>query len=95
MKLATLFENGDFVITGEVGPIKGAIHRDKTIEPVYQLTCLDRNRLALRSDLLTAYSLGTDNVLLLTGDHIQLGDNKEAKPVFDLDSVQLIKRPED
>jgi 5,10-methylenetetrahydrofolate reductase len=61
------------------------------IEPVYQLTCRDRNRLALQSDLLTAYSLGTDNVLLLTGDHIQLGDHKQAKPVFDLDSVQLIE----
>jgi 5,10-methylenetetrahydrofolate reductase len=45
----------------------------------------------LQSDLLTAYSLGIDNVLLLTGDHIQLGDHKEAKPVFDLDSVQLIE----
>ncbi len=134
MKLTTLFEKGEFVITGEVGPIKGAIHRDKSIEPscaiealhlsqhvhavnvtdnqsavmrlgslaasvrlktnaiepVYQLTCRDRNRLALQSDLLTAYSLGIDNVLLLTGDHIQLGDHKEAKPVFDLDSVQLI-----
>jgi len=55
------------------------------------LTCRDRNRLALQSDLLTAYSLGIDNVLLLTGDHIQLGDHKQAKPVFDLDSVQLIE----
>ncbi|OQY51464.1 MAG: 5,10-methylenetetrahydrofolate reductase [Desulfobacteraceae bacterium 4572_89] len=135
MKLTTLFNHDKFVITGEVGPIKGAIHRDKSIEPscaiealhlhqhvhavnvtdnqsavmrlgslassvrlktngvepVYQLTCRDRNRLALQSDLLTAYSLGIDNVLLLTGDHIQLGDHKEAKPVFDLDSVQLIE----
>jgi len=135
MKLTTLFDKGEFVITGEVGPIKGAINRDKSIvptcaiearhldpyvhavnvtdnqsavmrlgslaasvrlkesgiEPVYQLTCRDRNRLALQSDLLTAYSLGLDNVLLLTGDHINLGDHKEAKPVFDLDSVQLIE----
>ncbi len=60
------------------------------MEPVYQLTCRDRNRIVLQSDLLTAYSLGIDNVLLLTGDPIQLGDHKEAKPVFDLDSVQLI-----
>jgi methylenetetrahydrofolate reductase (NADPH) len=64
--------------------------KQKGIEPVYQLTCRDRNRIALQSDLLTAYSLGIDNVLLITGDHIQLGDHKEAKPVFDLDSVQLI-----
>lgn len=135
MKLSEVFDRGEFVITGEVGPIKGAVSRNKRleptcaaeaaflqdyvhavnvtdnqsavmrlgslaasvglkergIEPVYQLTCRDRNRIALQSDLLTAYSLGIDNVLLLTGDHIQLGDHKEAKPVFDLDSVQLIK----
>jgi methylenetetrahydrofolate reductase (NADPH) len=60
-------------------------------EPIYQLTCRDRNRLALQSDILTAYSMGIDNMLLLTGDHIKLGDHKTAKPVFDLDSVQLIK----
>ena len=59
-------------------------------EPIYQLTCRDRNRLALQSDILTAYSLGIDNMLLLTGDHTNLGDHKAAKPVFDLDSVQLI-----
>ncbi|WP_028325306.1 methylenetetrahydrofolate reductase [Desulfatirhabdium butyrativorans] len=134
MKITRLFEQGVFVVTSEVGPIKGAVSRDKTIHPtcareamflqhnvhavnvtdnqsavmrlgslaasvllkdkgiesVYQLTCRDRNRIALQSDLLTAYSLGIDNVLLLTGDHIQLGDHKEAKPVFDLDSVQLL-----
>lgn len=135
MKLTTLFDKDTFVVTGEVGPVKGAVPRDKSVtpacareaesfngyvhavnvtdnqsavmrlgslaasvklkergmEPVYQMTCRDRNRIALQSDLLTAYSLGIDNVLLLTGDHIQLGDHKEAKPVFDLDSVQLIK----
>ncbi len=135
MKITSLFNKGIFVVTGEVGPIKGAVSRDKNIhpncikearflqdyvhainvtdnqsavmrlgslaasvglkqlgiEPIYQLTCRDRNRIALQSDLLTAYSLGIDNVLLLTGDHIQLGDHKEAKPVFDLDSVQLIR----
>jgi len=134
MKITKLFDKGEFVITGEVGPIKGAVSRDwrvspscaqeawhlqdfvhavnvtdnqsavmrlgslaasvglkqRGIEPIYQLTCRDRNRIALQSDLLTAYSLGIDNVLLITGDHIQLGDHKEAKPVFDLDSVQLI-----
>ena len=60
-------------------------------EPIYQITCRDRNRLALQSDILTAFSLGVDNMLLLTGDHTNLGDHKEAKPVFDLDSVQLVK----
>lgn len=61
------------------------------IEPVFQLTCRDRNRLALQSDLLSAWSLGIENVLCITGDHPVLGDHSEAKPVYDLDSVQLIK----
>ncbi len=135
MKITELFDKGTFVVTGEVGPIKGAVPRDPYItpgcakealalsgtthainvtdnqsavmrlgslaacvqlkkkghEPIYQLTCRDRNRIALQSDVLTAYSLGIDNMLLLTGDHIKLGDHKQAKPVFDIDSVQLIK----
>jgi methylenetetrahydrofolate reductase (NADPH) len=61
------------------------------IEPVFQLTCRDRNRLALQSDLLSAWALGIENVLCITGDHPVLGDHSEAKPVYDLDSVQLIK----
>lgn len=61
------------------------------LEPVYQLTCRDRNRLALQSDLLSAWALGIKNALCLSGDHPTLGDHSEAKPVFDLDSVQLLK----
>jgi methylenetetrahydrofolate reductase (NADPH) len=135
MKLKNLFDRGEFVITGEVGPVKGAIPRDANFvptcvaearqlngcahainvtdnqsavmklgslaasvrlkesgfEPIYQITCRDRNRIALQSEILTAYSLGIDNILLLTGDHTNLGDHIEAKPVFDLDSVQLVK----
>jgi len=64
---------------------------DKGIEPVYQLTCRDRNRLALQSDLLSAWVLGIKNVLALTGDHPVLGDHAEAMPVFDLDSVSLLQ----
>jgi len=64
--------------------------KEKGVEPILQMTCRDRNRLALQSDLLSAYVLGIENVLLLTGDHPALGDHPEAKPVFDLDSVQLI-----
>jgi 5,10-methylenetetrahydrofolate reductase len=60
-------------------------------EPILQMTCRDRNRLALQADLLLAYSRGITNVLCLTGDSIDVGDHKEAKPVFDLDSVQLLK----
>jgi methylenetetrahydrofolate reductase (NADPH) len=59
-------------------------------EPIYQVTCRDRNRIALQSDILTAAAFGIENLLLLTGDHTVLGDHKDAKPVFDLDSVSLI-----
>ena len=59
-------------------------------EPILQITCRDRNRLAIQADLLFAYSRGINNVLCLTGDSIDVGDHKEAKQVFDLDSVQLI-----
>jgi methylenetetrahydrofolate reductase (NADPH) len=59
-------------------------------EPVLQITCRDRNRLAIQGDLPFAWSRGVGNVLCLTGDSIDVGDHKEAKPVFDLDSVQLI-----
>lgn len=60
-------------------------------EPILQMTCRDRNRLALQADLLMAYSRGIVNVLCLTGDSIDVGDHREAKPVFDADSVQLLK----
>jgi len=60
-------------------------------EPILQITCRDRNRLALQAELLLAYSRGIYNVLCLTGDAVDVGDHKEAKPVFDLDSIQLLK----
>jgi methylenetetrahydrofolate reductase (NADPH) len=63
---------------------------ERKMEPVLQMTCRDRNRLALQSDLISAYGLGVQNVLCLTGDHQKLGDHPEAKGVFDLDSVQLL-----
>ena len=128
MKLTTRFAEGRFVVTGEVGPAKGAdatealdgaarmadsvdainvtdsqsavmrlgsmavahLLKQKGIEPVFQLTCRDRNRIALQSDLLSASALGIENVLCITGDHMVLGDHPEAKKVFDLDSVQLL-----
>jgi len=135
MKLTELFRKGEFVFTGEVGPIKGCcrvnggeppdfvkeaaairdyVHavnvadnqsalmrlgslaasvllKQQGVEPIFQMTCRDRNRLALQSDLLSACTLGIDNVLCLTGDHIKLGDHTAAKAVFDVDSVQLLK----
>lgn len=65
--------------------------RDWGFEPVFQLTCRDRNRLALQSDLLSAAVMGVENVLLLTGDYPTLGDHPDAKPVFDMDSVTLLQ----
>ena len=59
-------------------------------EPILQMTCRDRNRLALQADLLFAYQRGIRNVLCLTGDSVIFGDHKEAKGVFDLDSSQLV-----
>ena len=128
MKLSTRFADGGFVVTGEVGPAKGAdashalegaalmasavdavnvtdnqsavmrlgsmavchLIQKTGIDPVFQLTCRDRNRIALQSDLLSAAALGIENVLCITGDHTVLGDHAEAKKVFDLDSVQLL-----
>ena len=128
MRITELFDNGQFVVTAEVGPPKG-IHAEHLVEeaktylsgitavnvtdnqssvmrmgslptcvalknagltPILQLTCRDRNRIALQSELLGAAMLGIDNILCLTGDHTKMGDHKHAKPVFDLDSVSLL-----
>src|SRR3989304_3165059 len=118
-----------FVVTAEIGPIKGVdiqeimedanlikdrvdainvtdlqssvmrlgsmavchLLTERSIDPIFQLTCRDRNRLSLQSDLLSAWVLGIRNVLALTGDHPTLGDHPQAMPVFDLDSVTLLK----
>lgn len=64
--------------------------RRRGIEPVLQMTCRDRNRVALQSDLLGAAALGIENLLVLSGDHSRFGDHPDARPVFDLDSVQLL-----
>ena len=63
---------------------------DMGLEPIFQMTCRDRNRIGLQSDLLGASVLGIKNVLCMTGDHPNAGDHKEAKPVYDVESVQLL-----
>ncbi len=73
---------------GSLGVCKAL--KDVGLNPIFQMTCRDRNRLALQSDLLTAAMFGIDNILCLTGDHTTLGDHPTAKPVFDLDSVSLL-----
>ena len=128
MRITELFDNGQFVVTAEVGPPKGIdashfVEEAKTylsgitavnvtdnqssvmrmgslpacvalknagLTPILQLTCRDRNRIALQSELLGAAMLGIDNILCLTGDHTKMGDHPQAKPVFDLDSVSLL-----
>ena len=128
MSLKPSLEAGKFVVTTEVGPLKGTdtteleevaklllgrvdatnvtdqqssvmrlgslatchLLKQRGLDPVFQMTCRDRNRLALQSDLLSAYVLGIENVLAITGDLPSLGDHPQAKPVYDLDSVQLL-----
>ncbi|MGD9497977.1 MAG: methylenetetrahydrofolate reductase [Armatimonadota bacterium] len=69
----------------------GRLLVEDSITPVWQVTCRDRNRIALQADLLAAYALGIRNVLVVTGDHMIRGDHPDAKAVFDLDSVQLLR----
>jgi len=128
VSLQSKLEAGKFVITAEVGPLKGTntteieeaaeLLKDKVdaanvtdqqssvmrlgslavshfltqkgLEPIFQVTCRDRNRIALQSDLLSAWVMGIRNVLALTGDLPALGDHPEAKAVYDLDSVTLL-----
>lgn len=63
---------------------------EENVEPIMQMTCRDRNRIAIQSDLMGAAALGIRNVLCLTGDYQKFGDHPEARGVFDLDSIQLI-----
>ena len=64
--------------------------KQKGLDPVFQMTCRDRNRIAIQSDLLSAHVLGIENVLAITGDLPSLGDHPQAMAVYDLDSVQLL-----
>jgi 5,10-methylenetetrahydrofolate reductase len=74
---------------GSMATCRLLIERD--LEPIFQMVCRDRNRLALQSDLLSAYVLGVRNVLCLTGEHNVLGDHPDSKPVFDLEAVGLLQ----
>jgi methylenetetrahydrofolate reductase (NADPH) len=129
MSLRSILDRGEFVITCEVGPLKGTdtseiienaellrgkVHaanitdqqssvmrlgslvtsylvKERGVDPIYQVTCRDRNRIALQSDLLSASVMGIENVLALTGDLPSLGDHPQAMAVYDLDSVQLLE----
>jgi len=69
----------------------GTIVVQEGLEPVIQMTCRDRNRLAMQSDLLGAYALGMRNILCLSGDHQTFGNHPNAKNVYDIDSIQLVQ----
>ena len=69
----------------------GVIALQEGLEPVVQVTCRDRNRLAMQSDVLGAYALGLRNILCLSGDHQTFGNHPQAKNVYDLDSTQLVQ----
>jgi methylenetetrahydrofolate reductase (NADPH) len=73
----------------------GTIVLQEGLEPVIQMTCRDRNRLAIQADLLGAYALGMRNLLCLTGDHQIFGNHPTAKNVFDMDSLQLVRMVSD
>jgi len=73
----------------------GKLVLDMGLEPIMQMTCRDRNRLSIQSDILGAYLLGIRNILCLTGDHQCFGNHPTARHVFDLDSVQLIQMVKD
>lgn len=69
----------------------GVLALEEGVEPIIQMTCRDRNRLAIQSDLLGASALGLKNLLCLTGDHQSFGNHPQAKGVFDIDSIQLLR----
>ena len=73
----------------------GVLAMQEGLEPVIQITCRDRNRIAIQSDVLGAYALGLKNILCLTGDHQVFGNHSTSKNVFDLDSIQLIQTLKD
>ena len=69
----------------------GALALQEGLEPVIQITCRDRNRIAIQSDVIGAYALGIRNILCLTGDHQVFGNHSTSKNVFDMDSIQLVQ----
>jgi 5,10-methylenetetrahydrofolate reductase len=73
----------------------GVLALQEGMEPIVQMTCRDRNRMAMQSDILGATALGIKNLLCLTGDHPILGNHPQSKPVFDLDSIQMTQMVRD
>jgi methylenetetrahydrofolate reductase (NADPH) len=75
-----------------LGPLAAAhLLLDRGVEPILQLACRDRNRLALQADMLGAAALGVRNIVCMTGDDVSAGDHPEAKPIYDIDSIHLLR----
>jgi len=75
-----------------ISPLAAAhLLADDGVEPIMQFVCRDRNRLALQADLLGAAALGVRNIVCMTGDDVSVGDHPEAKPLYDIDSVHLLR----
>ncbi len=83
--------DGQTAVTRMSSWATGLIAREEGMEHIVQMTCRDRNRLALQMDILGAAGVGINNILCLTGDHITFGNHPEAKAVYDVDSIQLVK----
>ncbi len=128
-RLEKILKSGQFAVTAECGPPRGAdahhirekckllkgnadafnitdnqtsvvrmssiasavVMMQEGMEPIMQMVCRDRNRIAIQSDILGGAALGINNILCLSGDHQKFGDHPQAKNVFDIDSIQLIK----
>ncbi|HDI00077.1 MAG TPA: methylenetetrahydrofolate reductase [Firmicutes bacterium] len=71
------------------------VAKEEGLDPIVQMTCRDRNRIALQMDVLGVAALGINNILCLSGDHMSFGDHPGAKGVYDVDSVQLVKMVKD
>ena len=83
--------DGQTAITRMSSWAAGLIAKEEGLDLIVQMTCRDRNRIALQMDILGVAALGVNNILCLTGDHVKFGNHPEAKPVYDLDSIQLVK----
>jgi len=83
--------DGQTAITRMSSWAAGLIAKGEGLDLIVQMTCRDRNRIALQMDILGVAALGVNNILCLTGDHVKFGNHPEAKPVYDLDSIQLVR----
>lgn len=96
-KLLKGYANAFNVTDGQTAVVRMAswaacvLQKEQGLDPIVQMTCRDRNRIALQMDALGAAAVGINNILVLSGDHMSFGNHPEAKGVYDIDSIQFIK----